>query len=70
MICQVCNQDHNKPLEKWCDRSSLEIEHDKLKLELSIATAKVKRYEEALKHYANRMGDGGTARAALNKDEG
>lgn len=30
LYCKVCNQDHSKPLAKWCDRSDLEIKYDQV----------------------------------------
>lgn len=38
--------------------------HDTLK-ELEALRVKCKKYEKALKYYANKMGSGGTAREAL-----
>lgn len=30
LICFACKQDHMKPLKRWCDVSSLEIQYDQL----------------------------------------
>lgn len=47
MICQVCKQEHPLKIgDKWCDRSDMEIENDRLKAENS-------RYREALEFYAS-----------------
>jgi predicted amidophosphoribosyltransferase len=35
LVCSNCWQDHAKPLDKFCDRSNLEIENDILKIALS-----------------------------------
>ena len=48
MICQVCNQEHPLKIgDKWCDRSDMEIENDRLKAEIT-------RYRAALEFYADR----------------
>ena len=42
MICQVCKQEHPLKIgDKWCDRSDMEIENDRLKAENA-------RYRETL----------------------
>lgn len=47
MICQVCKQEHPLKIgDKWCDRSDMEIENDRLKAENA-------RYRKALEFYAD-----------------
>ena len=44
MICQVCKQEHPLKIgDKWCDRSDMEIENDRIKAENA-------RYREALEN--------------------
>lgn len=71
MICNVCKQNHDEPLKKWCDRSNSEIEIDRLKAENVQLKSENVRLKNALEWYIdhscdNRLGSR-VAREALGR---
>jgi len=42
MICSRCNQDHHKEIDRWCDRSDLEIKYELLEKKIKDLVSAVK----------------------------
>jgi hypothetical protein len=56
-LCSACNQDHSKPLQKWCDRSDIEVEIENLQAENSALQGKLDLAVKTLKRLS-QSGDG------------
>lgn len=52
LYCNVCKQDHHTSLAKWCDRSDLEIENEKLSSQLKEALAIIEELRTSNEFYA------------------